>query len=364
MFVASLLKSQCIRSGRKENILLQAILQKPKTINFLDVPVPEPGEGQALIEVKRIGICGSDIHVYHGSHKYAVLPVVQGHEGSGVIAKVGSGVDKLVPGDMVTLRPQLFCGKCYLCRQGKYNLCEDYKVLGVLGGTTGMASEYFLADASKLHKLPLSMSYDEGAMVEPTAVAVHAVKLGGKAAGGKILVIGAGPIGNLAAQAANAMGAASVMITDINPVRLSLARDCGISSCVNTKEIDFDAAILQNFGPNRADFILDCAATNKTVEQAIRSARRGTNIVLVGNFYDFIPVELGLVQRRELKLIGDMNYLSADYEDAIRFIAGGQIKVKKLISNHFELKEYAVAYQYIDDNSDGSIMKVMIDVKD
>jgi L-iditol 2-dehydrogenase len=348
----------------KENTLLQAILQKPKTINFFDVPVPEPGEGQALIEVKRIGICGSDIHVYHGRHKYAILPVVQGHEGSGVVVKVGSGVKKLIPGDKVTLRPQLFCGKCYLCRQGRYNLCEDYKVLGVLGGTSGMASEYFLADASILHKLPGSMSFDEGAMVEPAAVAVHAVKLGGKAAGSHVLVIGAGPIGNLAAQAAKAIGAASVMITDINPIRLSLARDCGITYCVNTMEMDLEAAILKNFGPNRADFILDCAATHKTLEQAIRSARRGTNIVLVGNFYDFVPVELALVQRRELNLIGDMNYIAEDYEEAIRFIAGGEIQVKKLISNHFGLKEYTAAYQYIDDNSSGAVMKAMIDVKD
>jgi L-iditol 2-dehydrogenase len=344
--------------------LLQARLQKPKTINFLDVPVPEPGEGQALIEVKRIGICGSDIHVYHGTHKYAVLPVVQGHEGSGVVAKLGSGVKKLAPGDRVTLRPQLFCGKCLLCRQGRYNLCEEYKVLGVLGGTTGMASEYFLADASKLHKLPPSISFDEGAMVEPAAVAVHAVKLGGKAQSSNIVVIGAGPIGNLAAQAAKAMGAAKVMITDINDIRLGLAKDCGIDFCVNTGKLAMEQAILQNFGPDRADFILDCAATNKTLEQAIRSARRGTNIVLVGNFYDFVPVELGLVQRRELNLIGDMNYLSEDYEDAIRYIAQGKIQVKKLISNHFGLKEYTAAYQYIDDNSSGSVMKVMIKVGD
>jgi L-iditol 2-dehydrogenase len=351
-------------SGWSTNRMLQAVLQSPKTISFRDVPIPEPTAGQVLVEVRRIGICGSDIHVYHGNHKYAILPVVQGHEGSGVVIKVGTGVEKLIPGDRVTLRPQHFCGTCYLCRQGRYNLCENYRVLGVLGGMTGMASEYFLVHATKLHKLPPSLSFDEGAMVEPAAVAVHAVKLGGSVSQRKVLVIGAGPIGNLAAQAATAMGAATVMITDINPIRLRLARDCGIDVCVNTGELDLETAILQNFGPDRADFILDCAATNKTLEQAIRSARRGTNIVLVGNFYDFVPVELGLVQRRELNLIGDMNYLAEDYEDAISYIAKGLIQVKKLISNHFRLKEYAAAYQYIDDDSSGSVMKVMIDVKE
>lgn len=342
--------------------MLQAILQAPKTIEYRNIPMPEPGAGQVVMKVMRIGICGSDIHVYHGSHKYATLPLVQGHEGSGTVTKVGPGVSGLAPGDMVTLRPQHFCGECFLCRQGRYNLCETYKVMGVLGSITGMASEYFVVDASKLHKLPKDMSFDAGAVVEPAAVGVHAVKLGGKVAGCKVLVIGAGPIGNLAAQAAKALGAGKVMITDISDLRLALAKECGIDFCVNTMNTDIDGAILEHFGPNRADFILDCVGSAKTLEQAIRFARRGTNIVLVGNFYDFVPVELALVQRRELNLIGDMNYIAEDYDDAIRFIAAGQIKVNGLISNHFAFKDYAAAYQYIDDNVGGAVMKVMIDV--
>ena len=253
--------------------MLQAILQAPKTIEYREVPMPEPGAGQVVMKVKRIGICGSDIHVYHGSHKYATLPIVQGHEGSGTVEKVGAGVEGLAPGDPVTLRPQHYCGECFLCSQGRYNLCETYRVMGVLGGITGMASEYFVIDATKLHKLPPSMSFDAGAVVEPAAVGVHAVKLGGKAAGSKILVIGAGPIGNLAAQAAKALGADKVMIADISDVRLKLAGDCGIDFCVNTLNTDLEKAILEKFGPNRADFILDCAGSPKTLEQAIRIAR-------------------------------------------------------------------------------------------
>lgn len=337
-------------------------MKSAKTIEYRDIPIPEPAAGQVVMKVMRIGICGSDIHVYHGNHKYATLPLVQGHEGSGAVLKVGSGVSELAPGDLVTLRPQSFCGECFLCKQGRYNLCESYKVMGVLGGLTGMASEYFLVDASKLHKLPPTMTFDEGAVVEPAAVGVHAVKLGGKATGSKVLVIGAGPIGNLAAQAAKALGADKVMIADISDVRLDLAKQCGVDFVVNTLNSDLEAAVLESFGPQRADFILDCAGSPKTLEQAIRIARRGTNIVLVGNFYDFVPVELGLVQRRELNLIGDMNYVAEDYEDAIRFIAVGQIRVNELISNHFAFREYADAYQYIDDNVGGTVMKVMVDV--
>lgn len=343
-------------------IMLQAVLQSAKTIEFHDVPTPEPGKGQVLMKVMRLGVCGSDIHVYHGKHKYATLPLVQGHEGAGAVVKLGSGVKEFAIGDMVVLRPQHFCGECFMCRQGRYNLCETYKVMGVLGGLTGMASEYFAVDAAKLHKLPRTMTFDQGALVEPASVGVHAVKLGGKPEGSKVLVIGAGPIGNLAAQAAKALGADKVMIADISDVRLDLAKECGIDYAVNTMKTDLETAILEHFGPNRADFILDCVGSPKTLEQAIRFARRGTNIVLVGNFYDLVPVELALVQRRELNLIGHMNYLAEDYDDAIRFIAAGQVKVNALISKHFDLKDYTAAYQFIDDNVGGAVMKVLIDV--
>lgn len=343
--------------------MLQAILNGPKQIEFHGVPVPKAGEGQVLIAVKRIGICGSDIHVYHGKHQYAIFPLVQGHEGSGVVVEVGPGVSGFGPGELVTFRPQQFCGKCRLCRQGRYNLCEEYKVIGVLGGTTGMASEYFLTEAAKLHKLPAGMSADQGAMVEPAAVAVHSVKLAGAVKGGKVLIIGAGPIGNLAAQAAKALGAAETMVVDINPLRLELAGRCGVDHCVNTADVELEAAVLKRLGSERADAILECAGSAGTLGQAIHAARRGTNIVLVGNYYGQVPVELGLVQRREINLIGDMNYTAPDYEDAIRFIADGRIKARELVSDYFPLTDYEKAYQYIDEHQ-GTVMKVLLKVAD
>lgn len=343
--------------------MLQAVLERPKTIVFREVPVPEPGEGEVLIKVSRIGICGSDIHVYHGQHKYATLPVVQGHEGSGVIAKVGSGVTNFTVGEQVTIRPQLFCGECVMCRKGRYNLCLDYKVIGVLGGTTGMASDYFAIKASLAHKLPQGITLDQGAMVEPAAVAVHSVKLGAAPAGNNTLVIGAGPVGNLVAQAAKALGAGKVVIVDISQQRLELAKECGITICVNSRDRKLADIIEEHFDSNGADVIIDCAGAVPLMEQIIHAARRGTNIVLTGNYYDKVPVELGLVQRREINLVGVMNYLAEDYEDTIRFIASGDIKVDPLVSNYFSIKQYNEAYQYIDENT-AKVMKVLIKVDD
>ncbi|MDF2499682.1 MAG: Threonine dehydrogenase and related Zn-dependent dehydrogenase [Anaerosporomusa subterranea] len=343
--------------------MLQAVLGGPRNIEYREAPVPIPEAGQVLVEVKRIGVCGSDIHVYHGRHKYAVFPLVQGHEGSGLVVQTGPDVTNVCIGDRVTLRPQLYCGECRLCREGRYNLCEDYKVIGVLGGTTGMASEYFLTDASKLHRLPDGLDYDAGAMIEPLAVAVHSIRLGQRFHDGNILILGAGPIGNLVGQAAKGMGARSVMITDINPFRLDIAKKCGIDHIVNTATEDLETAIVTHYGRDRADVILDCAATTGTMDQSVKSARRGTNIVTVGNFYDKVPVELGLTQRREINIIGAMNYVSEDYAEAISLLNAGKVKIGDLISAYFGLQDYPAAYQYIDENSN-TVMKVLIKVRD
>ena len=180
--------------------MLQQVMTAPGVIEFNEVPVPEVKPGQVLVKIQKIGICGSDIHVYHGKHPFTKYPVTQGHEVSGEIAQIGQGVEGFSVGQKVTIQPQVVCGKCYPCRHGKYNLCEELKVMGFQ--TTGVASHYFAVDAQKVTPLPEDMSFDEGAMIEPLAVAVHAIRQAGDVAGLKIAVLGAGPIGILVAQAA------------------------------------------------------------------------------------------------------------------------------------------------------------------
>lgn len=185
--------------------MLQQVMTAPKEIEFREVPVPAAGDGQVLVKIMNIGICGSDIHVYHGKHPFTSYPVTQGHEVSGEIVELGKNVTEFHVGQKVTIEPQVYCGKCHPCRHGKYNLCEELKVMGFQ--TTGTASEFFAVDASKVTPIPEEMSYEEGAMIEPLAVAVHGVRQMGDVKGMNIVVIGAGPIGNLVAQTARGMGA-------------------------------------------------------------------------------------------------------------------------------------------------------------
>lgn len=337
----------------------QQVMSAPGEITFREVPVVPAGPGQVTVKIKRIGICGSDIHVYHGKHPFTSYPITQGHEVSGKITAVGEGVTGLSEGQKVTIEPQVFCGECYPCRHGKYNLCEELKVMGFQ--TTGTASEYFTVDASKVTPLPDCMTYDEGAMIEPLAVTVHAAKRFTEIKGSKVAIIGCGPIGILLAQSCKALGAESVMITGHSEYRLNLAKKCGADFAVNTKSKDFGEAMLEVFGPDKVDVIYDCAGNDASMGQAIKYARKGSTIVLVAVFDKMANVDLAVLNDHELDLNTSMMYRHEDYLEAIRLVGEGKILLAPLMSRHFAFEDYLEAYRYIDANKEKT-MKVLIDV--
>lgn len=338
--------------------MLQQVMTAPREITFREIPLPEIGDDEVLVKIMRIGVCGSDIHVYHGRHPFTKYPVTQGHEVSGQIVQAGRDTPFSV-GQKVTIEPQVYCGKCYPCTHGKYNLCENLKVMGFQ--TTGTASEYFAVKASKVTLLPDDMSYDEGAMIEPLAVTVHAVNRSGGIGGLKVAVLGAGPIGILLAQSAKAMGASQVLITDISDYRLALAKQCGADFAVNTKTHDFNQAMVEAFGPDKADIIYDCAGNDTTINQAIRSARKGSTIILVAVFANMAQADLAVLNDHELDLNTTMMYRHEDYVEAIRLVKEGKVHLRPLMSRHFAFRDYLAAYRYIDDNRE-TTMKVLIDV--
>ncbi len=339
--------------------MIQQVMTAPGVIEFRNVEIPEAKNGQVLVKIKKIGVCGSDIHVYHGKHPFTKYPVTQGHEVSGQIVSLGENVEGLSVGQKVTIEPQVFCGKCYPCTHGKYNLCEELKVMGFQ--TTGTASEFFAVDASKVTALPETMTYNEGAMIEPLAVTVHAAKRFSKLKGSKVAVLGCGPIGILLAQTCKAMGAAQVMITDVSDYRLELAKTCGVDFAVNTKTKDFGEAMVECFGPDKADVIYDCAGNDITMGQAIKYARKGSKIVLVAVYAGMANVDLAVLNDHELDLDTTMMYRHEDYVDAIHYVGEGKIQLKPLMSKHFAFGDYLAAYQYIDANRE-TTMKVLIDV--
>ncbi len=341
--------------------MLQQVMTSPGVIEFKEVDVPSIKENEVLVKMMRIGICGSDIHVYHGKHPYTTYPVTQGHEVSGEIVKLGAAVKELKIGQKVTIEPQVFCGECYPCTHGKYNDCDHLKVMGFQ--TTGAASEYFAVDYTKIDVLPDTMSFDEGAMIEPLAVAIHAAKRYPDIKGANVCILGCGPIGMLVAQAVKALGAAKVMSTDISDFRLKLAKQVGVDYTVNTKEEDFGKAMVDCFGTDKADVIFDCAGNDITMNQAIQNSRKGGTIILVAVFEGEAHVDLAKLNDSEIDLNTSFMYRHEDYVDAIRLVGEGKIQLKPLMTKHFAFKDYVEAYKYVDNNREET-MKVIVDIQD
>ncbi|MBE0685987.1 MAG: alcohol dehydrogenase catalytic domain-containing protein, partial [Anaerolineaceae bacterium] len=284
----------------------QAIMINPGNIEIREIPKPILQPDEVLIQVKRIGVCGSDIHVYHGLHPYTSYPVVQGHEVSGLIAELGREVKGFSQGDKVVFMPQVTCGECYPCRHGLYHICDHLKVMGFQ--TNGAAQEYFPIPAQMVLKIPESITIDQAAMIEPISVAIHALTRYGSVDGLNVLVLGAGTIGNLVAQVATAMGAKKVLISDISEYKIKKASECGIVHVINSLQENLGRAILNTFGPDKADLILECVGVQDTISQALDNARKGSTIIVVGVFGKMPVVDLGLVQDRELSLVGTLMY--------------------------------------------------------
>ena len=339
--------------------MLTARITAPFTFDYPEREIPKIQPDKILVKVKNLGVCASDIQIYHGKHKYVKFPLTMGHEAACEIVEVGENVTGFEPGEHVVVEPQLTCGKCRACRKGRFNVCEELKVIGV--HTDGMAAEYFLIDPWNLHKLPEDMSYERAALIEPMAVGFGSVRRAGDVTGLNVAVVGAGTIGNFTAQAAKALGAEHVMLTDIVDKKLDIARNCGVEFCVNTKEIGLKQAIADCFGEDGADVIIDCAATPFVFNQMIEASRNDSVIVITGNYKDNVNLEVPLIQRREVTIIGHMMYVRSEFEDAIRCLADGSICTEGLISAKFPLEKYEEAFSFIDEHA-SDVMKVIIDI--
>ncbi|MCL2377525.1 MAG: alcohol dehydrogenase catalytic domain-containing protein [Defluviitaleaceae bacterium] len=337
--------------------MLQMTLASPKTIKKSDVPVPKPARGEVVVQILTSGICGSDIHAYYGKHPFISLPVVPGHEFSGVICELGENIRGLQHGDRVTVMPQLFCGVCRNCKIGRYNICAGLKVIGCQ--SPGAMQEKLAVDAELVLKLPDEICFEQGAMLEPVSVGVHACRRVGGVKNKRVVVLGAGTIGNLTAQAARAMGAEAVLITDISDARLHLAKKCGIDYTVNIAKADLATEIERQWGADGADLFIECVGVTSAVEQAIQVAGKGTDIIIAGVFGDMTTVSMGLVQDKELSLIGTLMYTKEDWLDAMGFVESKAVLLEPLISARFPLAELAQAFEYVENNKD-TALKVLI----
>ncbi len=337
----------------------QAVMAEVGKIDHVEADAPEVGAGQVRIKVQRIGVCGSDIHVFHGKHPFVTYPLVQGHEFAGVVESVADDVEGIALGDKVTATPQEVCGVCGPCVRGQYNACEELKVRGFQA--PGCAQDLFVTEADKIIALPDDFKAEQGAFVEPVAVAVHSTGRAGDLSGKNVVVSGAGTIGNFVAQACKCRGAKKVLITDISNFRLGIAEEVGIDAVCNVSKEPLEDAVKRVFGDEGLQVGAEVAGVEPSLTSLVAGVEKGGTLLAIGVFGSKPAVDMSVVCEHELDVKGSMMYRHEDFVQAVEWMASGDIKTEALDSKHFSFEDYKAAYDFIESEGD-QVMKVMIDV--
>lgn len=310
-----------------------AVLMEAGKIELEDRATPRPGPGEVLVDVRAVGVCGSDVHYYeHGRIGEFVVeePMVLGHESSGVVAELGAGVTGLAVGQRVSVEPGVPCRSCAQCLAGRYNLCPDMRFFAT-PPIDGAFAEQVVVHAAFAHPVPDSISDDAAALLEPLSVGVWACRKGRVGPGSRVLVTGAGPIGLVAVQTALAFGATDVVVSDVNPARLELARELGATELVDARS----AAVTDVAPPS---VLLECSGFPPAINQGIRALDRAGRAVLVGMGGDEIPLPLSAVQNKELEVTGTFRYANT-WPTAIALVAAGRVDLDRLVTGHYGLSE-------------------------
>jgi 2-desacetyl-2-hydroxyethyl bacteriochlorophyllide A dehydrogenase len=316
-----------------------AVLHGPRELRLQSRPGLEPGHGEAVIQVKAAGLCGTDYRIWTGD-RVVGYPRVMGHEFVGTVLAVGTGVLGLTVGDKIAVEPNYSCGQCPLCREGNRNLCLSRTAVGI--DVDGGFAEQALVPARCCWAAPPGVPDEELVITEPLAVVVRAVKRGEPEAGETAAVVGVGTLGLLAIQVLKAHGAKVLAVARSNR-RLGLARELGADAAV-TAEGGTDVAAARAFsGREGLDLVIETAGTARAVSQAVELCRPGGRIVLTGLPHE--PTELNFfwVVRRELRILGSMIYQD-EFQEAMRLLATGAVRVARLLTHRFPLAQIGEAF--------------------
>ena len=340
------------------NKMKAAVFETIKGIKVQEVPIPEISDDEVLIQVKNTGICGTDWSIYNGWYSADKLPMIPGHEFSGVITQVGKHANGLQEGDRVTADINMSCGSCYYCIRGDQLLCNNFTQLGI--HTNGTFAEYVKAPASLIHHLPDNLSFEEGAFIEPLSCCIHAAKAMNARIGSSVAIVGCG-LGVLHARMAVLRACAPVIIIGNNKKRLQIAKEMGADYTIDIDEVDDPVAEVLNLTDGRGvDYAIEAVGTTKTYEQAFAMLRKGGTLSSFG-----ITGEQDMMQIRpfefvlgEKKITGSCAGIGDDWPDAITLLANGRIDPKPLFSMKVPLEDLEWALHEL--RQDPSLFKIFV----
>ena len=308
-----------------------AVLYAPHDLRVEQRPIPTPLDGEVLVRILSVGVCGSDVHYYeHGRIGDFVVksPLVLGHESSGEIVEVGNGVAQARVGERVAIEPGEPCGRCDQCLAGRYNLCPNIRFHGT-PPVDGTLSEFVTVKVALAFNVPDEISDNAAALLEPLSVGIWANRKAGTAAGTSLLIAGAGPIGLVTTMVARALDAKRITVTDVNRDRLSAALASGATEIAvpGTDNID-----------GEFDAFIDCSGSSAAIAAGVRSVRPAGSVVLVGMGADELRLPLGVIQQRELIITGTFRYANT-WPTAIALAASGRVGLDDLVTGEFGLAE-------------------------
>lgn len=348
-----------------EGKMKTAVMEGIGKMGFEERSIPTPKADEVLVKLDYVGICGSDLHYYETGAigDYVVKPpFVLGHEPGGVVVEVGENVRHLKAGDRVALEPGKTCGHCEFCKEGKYNLCPDV-VFFATPPVDGVFQEYVAHEANLCFKLPDNVSTLEGALIEPLAVGFHAAIQGDAHLGQKAVVMGAGCIGLVTMMALKARGVSQVYVVDIMEKRLEKALELGADGVINGAQEDVEKRALELTDGKGMDLVVETAGTEITTRQAIRIAKKGSNIVLVGyGKTGEMTLPMSLVLDKELTFKTVFRYRHI-YPLAIDAVASGKVNLKGIVTDIFPLEEAQKAMDYSVNNK-ADIVKAVIRISE
>lgn len=328
-----------------------------RTFEIRDITRPDPAQDEVEIQIAYNGICGTDLHAYHGSMDARIgHNRVLGHEMSGRVARLGADVKGLKVGQPVVIRPLKPCNHCPACADGLSHICHNLKFLGL--DTDGALQEFWCVPAYAVHELPEGIALDHAALAEPVAVAAHDVRRARVEAGEFVLVIGGGPIGLLIAMVARHTGA-NVLISEVNPMRLAIAQELGFA-VVNPREANVTETVMAATGKKGADVVFEVSGTTAGVDLMTDVAASRGRICMVAIHTTKPQVDLFRFFWRELEMVGARVYEPQDFEHAIQLIATGVIDAERMITDVREIDQVAAAFADLDGNAQA--MKSLIKV--
>lgn len=325
-------------------------------VDFIERELAALEPNQVRIHIRASAICGSDLHIFKDAHPFCSLPATIGHEFSGDVVEIGPAVTNVSVGDRVTVEPCETCGVCEACRSGQYSYCNAISFLYRTG--SGAMADYLVADADHVFKLPASLTYEVGALLEPLAVATHAVRRAGIRIGQSVVIFGSGAIGILIAALARRTGATEVIVVDGNDYRLDLAEAFGATHTVNYRQENVAERIKVLYGGNGVDHTFECVGIQETFVQAMKLLRKGGLATIVGIFEDQeIQIPVNLFVSREIRVQGAQGY-RWDFPIALKFAK--ELSLERLISHTMPMKKLELALKVATDRSQQSMKVVLV----